>query len=200
MMKSVRILILLSLFFFQYANASRNENIFLIATGLGALSTYLSEVALEDEANLDFFAGQAEYYCGVRETSVLSQGFGIERRLANWFSVGLEFTTQEMFASNYGSFGVSINPQFKWFLFGNSTFSPYLAYTSGLFYATSEFPQSGTNFTFRLIYALGVEYKLSADQRVRLSIGHLHQSNNNLLATNPGYDGDGLALSYIWKW
>lgn len=182
------------------AFANRNQTIFLVAIGLGAVSTFLNEVVLPPEEKTDFFAVQGEYYYGARATSVFSQDFGIERRLSNWFSIGLELTVQEMWAQDYATFGVSFSPQFKWFLFGNSKFSPFLLYTAGLSYANDVFPQGGTNFTFRLLYGLGLEYKLSTTQRVRVSASQLHQSNNNLLSPNPGYDGYGLALSYIWKW
>jgi hypothetical protein len=191
---------ILGCFCTERALANRNQTIFIVAMGAGALSTYLSEVVLPDEENLDFFSTQGEFYYGARSTSVFSQDFGIERRLSNWLSVGLEFTIQEMWAGGYSAFGASFNPQFKWFLFGNSKFSPFLLYTAGLFYATDVFPQAGTQFTFRLLYGLGVEYKLSPAQRLRVSVAQLHQSNNNLLSPNPGYDGYGLALSYVWRW
>ncbi len=177
-----------------------NQSIFLVATGIGLLSTYVTTRSEQVKSARDFFNLQGEYYYGIRDTSVVSEGFAIERRLAPWFSVGLELTVQQMFAADYNAFGASFNPQFKWFLFGESRLSPFIAYTAGVHYANTVFPQGGTNFTFRLIYALGFEYKISSSQFVRLSVGHLHQSNNNLLDRNPGYNGNGVALSYVWEW
>lgn len=180
--------------------AGLHESIFLVFTGLGGLSTYLAETRTPEDHKTNFYAVQAEFYHGLRNTSVLSEGFGLERRLAPWFSIGVEVTVQQMLAPSYAALGASLNPQFKWYLLGDATLTPFIAYTSGLHYASTEFPQGGTQFTFRLICAIGIEYKLTPRHRARLSVGHLHQSNNNLLPVNPGYDGDGIALSYLWAW
>lgn len=184
----------------QTTLAGSNQNRFMIAAGLGAVSAWITEGLLQDEEKLNFFNVQGEFYSGSRSTTILSQGFAVERRSSHWFSLGLEVMSQQFLSPTYSGFGGSFNPQFRWYLFGKSPLSPYAGYTAGLFYGNTEFPEYGTQFTFRLLYMLGLEYKLTAEQRLRVSFGHLHHSNNNLLDVNPGFDGNGFAIGYAWAW
>ena len=87
---------------------------FLIMTSLAAVSFYLSEFVLEDP-KLDFYDLHTEYYSGLRGTSVLAQGFGIERAMSNWFTLGLETTLQHLFRSGYSATGLSINARYRWY-------------------------------------------------------------------------------------
>jgi len=45
-----------------------------------------------------------------------------------------------------------------------------------------------------------VEYTTERKNKLRLSYGHIHQSNNDLLDPNPGEDGNGFNFTYLWFW
>jgi hypothetical protein len=93
---------------------------------------------------------------------------------------------------------MGINTYYRWYLFGKKKISPYIEYGAGLFYGFKKFPQNGSNFTFNLTNALGIEYTIKNQNKIRLSYGHIHQSNNNLFNENPGIDGNGLNFTYLW--
>ncbi len=172
---------------------------FLRVITAATLSYGLSEWVLQEEKDLHFYQVRTGLI-GTTRGTVLLENFGIEARLAPWFGLGIEWNTQQWLYPEKNGWGMGIMSFYRWHLFGRKRFSPYLEYGAGLFHGFSKFPPEGTQFTFNLSSQLGVEYTLPNEHKLRLSYGHLHQSNNGLLDPNPGEDGNGFHLTYLWRW
>lgn len=175
--------------------------------GLAALSYTLAEFVFENEDNISFYQVRAgmsnEYAWGLK--NVWYQNFGVEHRVANWFSLAAAFTVQEFQdstpdISEKDKFGIGsgIKTYYRWYLFGRKRLSPYFEYGTGLFYGFSKFPYNGTNFTFSHSTQIGLEFTLKTDSKIRFAYGNFHQSNYGWLNSNPAYDGNGFSLSYAW--
>ena len=176
-----------------------DQNSFLILMG-AALSSYgIAELATDKGSNLNYYNGRLGVY-GSSAGLLVHQNFGIEKRLAPWFGIGLELVNQQWIAEEGNGAGLGLNTYYRWHLFGSKKISPYLEYGAGVFNGFSPLPADGTRFTFHLNTQLGLEYKITKGHLMRLSYGHLHQSNNDLLDLNPGLDGGGFNFTFLWFW
>ena len=174
-----------------------------------ALGSYLaSEFLLEDE-KLKFYQGHIGYYSGIsgvhpgqedtQETySVFMQNFGIESEFSRWFSMRVEANIQEFTTTDYATMGTGLKFYSKWTALRKKKIHPFFEYGYGVFYAFDKFPQGSSNFTFNLSYAIGAEYILNNQNKIRLDFNFLHHSNNNLFTPNLGFDGNGVSISYSW--
>ncbi|MCL3781357.1 hypothetical protein EMN47_13285 [Prolixibacteraceae bacterium JC049] len=186
-----------------------NQETFVGVFGAAVLSYTLAELVSKNGENTNYYQARTgmnnEYFWGYRK--VFHQNFGVEKQVAPWFAFAVEGNLQQwsdktpdIKSKDAFGIGAGIMTYYRWYLFGKKRISPYLEYGAGLFYGFKEFPYNGTNFTFNLSTQLGVEYKLKNKDKIRLGYGQFHQSNNNLLQPNPGYDGDGFSISYSWFW
>lgn len=178
-----------------------NQKSFLGVMGAAATSFLVSEFLLKNKPpDLNFYQARAGVI-GVFDGTVFVENFGIAKQLVPWFSLAIEANTQQWtYKNGANGIGGGINFYYKWNLLGQKRLSPFLEYGTGLFFGAQRFPHDGTHFTFNLSSQLGLEYKLPNQNRIRLSYGHLHQSNNNTLSPNPGEDGNGFHLTYAWFW
>ncbi len=171
----------------------------LAITGF-ALASYLTTAFLIEDDKMDFYQAHAGFYLDGDSYTVIAQNFGVERRAATWFSLGIEANVQEMFGKGFTSMGFGLSAHFRWYLFGKKRVSPYFEYQNGAFYALHNFPEGGNNFTFRILYKVGLELTRSNRDKIRTDVGLLHQSNSDLFETNPAYNAFGLSLVYLWFW
>ena len=171
----------------------------LIYTSLAALSYLGAELWSKDE-KMNFYQAQADFYFASGSYTAIGQSFGVERRPANWFALGLETNIQEMFSTEHSTVGFGISGHFRWYLLGKSKWSPYFEYQNGVFYGATPFPEGAHNFTFRLIYKFGIEHTRENKDKVRLDFGKLHHSNSGLFEPNIGYDAYGVSMVYLWHW
>jgi hypothetical protein len=178
-----------------------DQNGFLVLMGAAVTSYALSEYVF-DYKDKNYYHFRVGYYgSSSAKTSVLIQQLGIEKRLAPWYSIGLEVNLQEWYEQEGTTgIGAGVIPYYRWYLFGTKKIRAYLEYGAGVFYGLSKFPSNGSNFTFHLNSQIGVEYALHNRNLVRVSYGHLHQSNNGLLEPNPGVDLDGVNLIILFYW
>lgn len=174
--------------------------------GVATFSYILSELILKNEDDLNFYQARAGVKVGQYQT-VFLENFGIEKRAASWFAFTVELNNQQWINNRPGAgdreksgAGMGITTYYKWYLFGKKKLSPFLEYGAGVFTGFKEFPANGTTFTFNLSTQLGLEYSFSNENRLRLSYGQFHQSNNDLFSVNPGHDGNGLNITYAWYW
>jgi len=147
----------------------------------------------------DYLYTQHGWYTdGFTETDkqIFFHGVGLEKRLAHWFGVGVELQIQHIYGSDYANLGGGLMTSYRWLAFGKKQLSPYFEYGAGIFNGIREFPEEGTRFTFRLVYKIGLELTTERGNKIRVAYGHIHQSNNDLFDVNPGYDGNGISLSY----
>lgn len=165
---------------------------------LAGASYVVSELLLK-EKNSNFYQVRASYY-GTDGTSLFSQNAGIEKRLSHWFGISLEAFAQQWSAKDYTGVGAGLSGYYRWYAFGKKRWSPFIEYGTGGFYGFKKFPQDGSNFTFHLTTSFGLEHTLKSDNRVRMTYGHLHQSNNDLFESNPGLDAKGVTITYLWSW
>lgn len=185
-----------------------SQETFIGIIGLAALSYSLEEFVFKNHQNVNFYQGRIgmhnEYAWGLK--NVWHQNFGVEHRVASWFSLSAEFLLQEWYdntpgiesKSNFG-IGTGIMTYYRWYIFGKKCLSPYIEYGTGIFMGFKEFPYNGTNFTFSHSSQLGLEYTLRNNNKVRLGYGNFHQSNYGWFESNPGYDGNGFSISFAWK-
>ncbi len=176
-----------------------DQTSFLTMMGVAALSYGVSEFMF-DEDNLNFYQAGTTYYLGQDNTSIFMESFSIEKRLSSWYAITLELMAQQWMGNGYSGAGVGFIPRYRWYLLGKKKWSPFLATGAGVFQGFKKFPEEGSNFTFHLTTHLGLEYTLNNTNRLRLSYGHLHQSNNGLFPSNPGMVGNGLNVTYAWYW
>lgn len=186
-----------------------NQEAFYGVMGAAVLSYALAEFVFKDNETMNFYQVRAgmndEYIWGLR--SVWHQNFGVEKRVAPWFAFAAEFNMQQWSDRTPGidkkdkfGMGVGIMSYYRWYLFGKKRVSPFLEYGTGLFQGFEKFPYNGSNFTFNHSTRLGVEYTFENNNKLRVSYGQAHQSNNGLFSTNPGYDANGFSISYSWFW
>lgn len=176
-----------------------NQNSFIGLASAAVISYGLAEFVLKDVEDLNYYQVRSGVF-GTLGGTVVLENFGVEKRVRPWFGLGVEINNQQWFYQNKIGAGMGLNTYYRWHIFGKKKFSPYLEYGAGLFFGFSEFPPNGTNFTFNLTTQLGAEYTLSSNNKLRLSYGHIHQSNNYLFEPNPGEDGNGFNISYLWFW
>jgi len=165
---------------------------------LASVSFVLSEFVFK-EADINYFQARGSYY-NSDGTSILGQNFGIEKKLSHWFSIGIEGYAQQFKDQGSSGTGLGLNAYYRWYAFGKKRLSPFIEYGTGGFYGFKPFPTDGTKFTFHLTSAVGLEYELNNQNKVRFTYGHLHQSNNDLFDANPGLDASGITLTYLWRW
>lgn len=176
-----------------------DQTSFLVVMGAAVASYGLAEFVCRD-TNLNFYQARLGFIQGQGNTSVIIENFGIEKRVAPWFAIAIELNNQQWFNQEARGMGVGLNTYYRWYAFGKKRVSPFIEYGAGLYHGFNAFPTDGTRFTFNLTTALGVEYTLNNQNKLRVSYGHLHQSNNDLLPTNPGFDGNGFSISYSQFW
>lgn len=175
-----------------------DQNSFLSVLGAATVSFGLAEFVFK-ESDLDYYGFRTGIYGTTRGTVIL-ENFGIEKRVSSWFGLGLEINNQQWLYEEQNGAGMGFNTYYRWHLFGKKKIAPYLEYGAGVFYGFSEFPPGGTKFTFNLTTQLGLDYTFENKNKLRISYGHLHQSNNGLLDVNPGEDGNGFNVSFLWFW
>lgn len=182
---------------------------FIVVIDLAAISYTLAEFVFEDVENINFYQVRAgmskEYAWGL--INVWHQNFGVEHRVANWFSLAAEFNLQEfqdrtpdISEKDVFGLGAGIMTYYRWYLFGRKRISPFFEYGTGLFFGFSKFPNNGTNFTFSHSTQIGLEYTFKTNSKFRFAYGNFHQSNYVCLEPNPAYNGNGFSLSYAWQW
>ncbi|PWL32826.1 MAG: hypothetical protein DCO96_00315 [Fluviicola sp. XM-24bin1] len=182
--------------------ALMDQDGFFILMGAAGLSYLLSEFVFKD-TNLNYYQTRFGTYGVSDRTTITFQTFGIEKRVSPWFGIGIEGNFQQWKSrspSNYTGAGLGINTYYRWHILGKRKFSPYLEYGAGIFHGFKPLPYNGSNFTFHLTTSIGAEYTFNNRNKLRLSYGHLHQSNNGLLEVNPGLDGAGFQVSFLWFW
>lgn len=187
---------------------------FLVMSG-SALCSFLISEFLSEAPHMDYYQVHGGYYYGNSggpaswgpETTdsgsnyhVVMQNFGIEREFSRWFSMILEANVQEFAADDYFAMGIGLKTYMRWTLLRKYVIHPYFEYGAGVFCAFSDFPENGSHFTFNLNYAVGAEYILPNDDKIRLDWNFKHHSNNNFCDSNPGFDSNGVSLSYCWYW
>lgn len=180
--------------------ALTNQTSFFIVMGAAATSYLIAKYADKD-STLNYFHSRFGLFGVSNRTTITMQTFGLEKRMSHWYGIGLEANLQQWktrIPSNSSGLGIGLNTYYRWHILGKRKLSPYLEYGAGVFYGFRPLPYDGTNFTFHLTTALGVEYRLANQNKIRVSYGHLHQSNNDLLPRNPGLDGGGLQVSFLW--
>lgn len=179
-----------------------NQTSFFVLMGSAATS-YLAAEFLTDTAHQNYYQSRIGVYGVSNHTTITLQSFGIEKRIANWFSSGIELIFQQWRTRDpqiHTGAGLGFNTYYRWHLLSKKRISPYLEYGAGVFNGFSPLPYNASRFTFHLTTSLGVEYNFSNDNLLRLSYGHLHQSNNGLFEPNPGLDGGGVQVTFLWFW
>ncbi len=182
-----------------------NPSTLIGVLSLAALSYGLEEHLLKNHDNINYYTARTgmnnEYGFGLR--NVWHQNGGVEHRIANWFSISAEFNLQEWHdqsplidSKNTFGIGTGLLAYFRWYLLGKLRVSPYIEYGTGIFLGFSKFPYNGTHFTFTNSTQLGIEYTLNNLDKIRLGYGNFNQTNYNLLASNPAYNGNGFSISY----
>lgn len=176
--------------------------------GLAALSYGLEEYVFKNHENINFYTTRIgmnnEYAYGHR--NVFHQNMGVEHRVASWFSITAELNLQEwsdstpsIEGSQKFGLGAGLMTYYRWYLLGSMKISPYIEYGAGAFLGFKKFPYNGSNFTFNHSTQLGLEYSIDDRSKARISYGNFNQSNYNLLDSNPGYNGNGFSLGYVWR-
>ena len=176
-----------------------SQESFTAVISAATISFVLAQYVFKNNEHLNFYQARFGVY-GTAGGTVIMENFGIEKRLAPWFGLGIEVNNQQWIYQDETGAGMGLNLYYRWHLFGRKKLSPFLEYGSGFFYGFSEFPPNGTNFTFNLSTQIGVEYTFDNANKLRVGYGHLHQSNNELLEPNPGEDGNGFNITYLWSW
>lgn len=176
-----------------------DQTTFVGLISVAALSYGLTKFVFKENETLNFYQVRAGVF-GTEGGTVVMENFGIEKRLAPWFGLGLEINNQQWIYEEKNGAGMGFNTYYRWHLLGKKKISPYIEYGAGFFFGFSDFPPNGTNFTFNLTTQVGAEYTFEDQNKLRLGYGHIHQSNNELLDPNPGEDGNGLNITYLWFW
>lgn len=182
-----------------------NQKIFFRVAGAAAISYALAKWVLKSEEQGDYMQIRNSFAVGEYK-NVWKHGIGVERRVAPWFAIALEFNLQHwtdekpLLKPKYKKgMGIGIQPYFRWNILGRKRLSPYIEYGTGLFQAFQKFPDNGTNFTFTHNSHLGLEYTMKYGGRLRLSYGQYHQSNNDYWDVNPSFNANGFNFTYSWK-
>ena len=174
------------------------ENGFFIMSAV-TLGSYFLIKHTSDNDRLDFYQAHAGYYNG-DGYNVFMQNFGVEREYSPWFSMRAEGNIQEFIKNTPGgsTFGVGFKIYSHWSLFGQKKLSPFFEYGAGPFFALNKFPSNGSRFSFNLTYAVGLEYTLGNKNKIRFDVNFIHHSNAGLANRNPGFDSNGISVSYSW--
>jgi hypothetical protein len=195
---------------------------FIVMTS-AALSSYLISQFLVNDPKLDFYQAHIGYYNGKSGTggspmmdqlqttdetttttseqtdyNILMENFGVEREFTKWFSLRLEANVQQCFNSDYFTVGGGIKTYYKWTILRKKKIHPFIEYGAGVFLAAKKFPEDGSTGTFNLNYAIGGEYILPNNDKIMVDFNFKHHSNNNLGDSNPGFDSNGVSISYCW--
>ena len=178
--------------------AVKSTGTFLGVFGAAVISYGLGELFGKDE-KLHFYQFRAGAW-GTTSGTVLMENFGVERRVTPWFGISAEVVNQQYFSEGYGGAGMGFSGYYRWYLFGRKRLSPFMEHGTGVFWGFNKFPQDGSNFTFHLTSSLGLEYTMKNENKIRATYGHIHQSNNDLRPVNPGMDGNGFSVTYLWSW
>ena len=177
-----------------------NPTSFLIVAGAAGASYFIAEKLFDDQ-NINYYQARIGYYGAQRSTSIILQNFGIEKTVSPWFTIGLEFNSQQWIeGSGSRGNGVGLIGYYRWSLFGKKKWSPYIEYGTGVFQGFKKFPENSSNFTFNLTTNVGLEYTFKNQNKFRAHYGHIHQSNSSLFENNIGIDGNGFGFSYVWHW
>lgn len=182
-----------------------NQKIFLRVAGATALTYLLTKLVFKTQEEQDYWQVRKSFAVGEYKT-VTKQHIGVERRIAPWFAVALEFSFQQWVddrsyldkADKFG-LGIGLQPYFRWYILGKSRISPFLEYGTGFFQGFEKFPHNGNNYTFTHSSHVGVEYTSKKGNKLRLGYGQFHHSNNDWWKENPGYNANGFNLTYSWK-
>lgn len=182
-----------------------NQKIFLRVAGATVVTYLLTKFVLKPQEEQDYRQIRQSYAVGEFKT-VTKQHIGVERRLAPWFSVALEFSFQQWFderndlneAHKFG-LGIGLQPYFRWYILGKKRISPFLEYGTGFFQGFEKFPHDGNNYTFTHSSHIGIEFTFKKGSKIRLGYGQFHHSNNDWWKENPGYNANGFNLTYSWK-
>jgi hypothetical protein len=182
-----------------------NEKIFIRVASAAALSYIIAKYVVKPKSTEDYYQFRTSLTVGEYKT-VLRQHIGVERRIAPWFAVALEFSLQQWFderknleSKNKFGMGIGLQPYFRWHILGSKKWSPFLEYGTGFFQGFEKFPHTGTHFTFSHSSHIGIEYTNKKGSKFRLSYGQFHYSNNDWWEVNPSYNGNGLNFTYAWK-
>ncbi len=173
------------------------ENGIIIMSGIAIASYFLTKK--DSKSRLNYYQVHLAYFNG-DGYNVYMQNFGLEKEYSSWFSLRVEGNIQEFSKDDYNTFGLGMKIYSRYTLFGNKNLSPYFEYGVGIFNALKKFPEDGSTFTFNLTYALGLEYKFTNKNKIRMDYNFIHHSNGNLSNSNPGFDGNGISFSYSWFW
>lgn len=186
-----------------------DEKSFLVIMGGAALSYALSEYVFKNEEQQDFYQvriGMNKEHAWGHKT-VWSQNFGVERRVAPWFAIAVEFNLQEwndqtsiIASKDKFGIGTGLMTYYRWHIFGRKKISPFLEYGAGVFMGFKKFPYNGSHFTFNNSTKLGIEYTFPNQNKLRIAYGQNHQSNYGLADSDPSYNGDGFTVGYAWFW
>ncbi len=172
------------------------ENGFFIMSGV-ALASYFLSIKANENDKVEYYQLHVAYFNG-DGYDVFMQNFGIEREYSKWFSTRVEANLQEFSKANYSTFGFGVKVYTRWSLLREKRVKPFFEYGAGAFGALKKFPENGSRFTFNLTYAIGLEYLLSNKNKLRIDYNFIHHSNASLADANPGFDGNGISLSYSW--
>ena len=174
------------------------ENGFFIMSAFTLGSYFLIKNTSEGD-KVDYYQVHTGYFNG-DGYNVFMQNIGVEREYSPWFSLRAEGNIQEFIKNNSGgcTFGLGFKIYSHWSLFGQKKFSPFFEYGAGPFVAFNQFPSNGSRFSFNLTYALGLEYTLGNKNKIRLDVNFIHHSNAGLTNRNPGFDSNGVTVSYSW--
>lgn len=176
--------------------------------GLAAISYSLEEFLFKKHNNVNYYSFRAgmnkEYAWGLK--NVWHQNAGIEHQPAPWFAVSASFNLQQwndnsphIETDDRFGLGLGLMTYYRWYLFGKKRFKPYIEYGIGIFQGFKEFPYNGSKFSFNHSSQLGFEYVTKNKNKVRLGYGNFHQTNYNILDSNPSYTGYGFSLSYSYQ-
>lgn len=173
------------------------ENGIIIMSGIAIASYFLTKK--DSKSRLNYYQVHLAYFNG-DGYNVYMQNFGLEKEYSSWFSLRVEGNIQKFSKDDYNTFGLGMKIYSRYTLFENKNLSPYFEYGVGIFNALKKFPEDGSTFTFNLTYALGLEYKFTNKNKIRMDYNFIHHSNGNLSNSNPGFDGNGISFSYSWFW
>ncbi len=137
------------------------------------------------------------------ETFMPHNNTGINYKLRNFLSVGVEFSVLFPADDFNSTTGFAVRPFFRFYPVSNDTWKLYFESGGGLVYTFSEFPlptdrdgRRGLNLNGITKYGIGADIFISRSISVSFSIKHLHISNGNIEGEerNPSHDSNGFYL------
>ena len=177
---------------------SNRQTQFFVFSGTAALSVMIAKLTSK-EPELSYYQAHIGYFNG-DGYSVFMQNFGVEQEFAPWHSLKIEGNINQFTGEDYTTVSIGFRMYSRWSAFGKKKLSPYFEYSMGILNAFQAFPEGGSRFNFHQTLALGLQYKLANRNKIRLDYDTMHLSNNNLFDSNPGFDTNGITLSYSWFW